>query len=936
MKKIKITSVLLFLISTAVNAGTATVGTDILYVVKSKTGTTQDWGTIDPTTGTFTAIKQISPTGLGWPMGDIGSQPDPVNGYVFSRQGNNILAIKKSDGTTKWLGVDGSVVGYDTKNNRLILRNYVNSKNNLISYDILTETTSTLLADFANGQNSWQAGGIGGIDSFGRTAFQLNSSNKLYKVNLDTGAETIITLASNVVTISWDSKQQKLYGIYNDGSGMRIAGINTSTGALTNISGINSINGIGNYVQMIAPNDQRYYVQENGSVIRVISLEDGSSLGTFTAPLRLMPVGAVVMGADNTTKETVTFDINDPDSTIVKKGTNEVTYTGTNSSTGDVDIEGGTLKVATTDNLGTGKVSLEGGELEISTDTTVTNEISSSDDDSAIDTGTNSVTVSGIISGSNEINKSGTGTLTLTGSLNNTGGFDVTGGTLITNGTGVTPVTVTSGTLQGSGTIGSLTSNSFVAPGNSIGTLNVAGNVTLNSGSTLVIEVNANGTSDKIIATGSASLGGTLRVSPEPGTYTAGSQYTFITASNVSGTFSSVVLLSCGSGDTASTTYAANSVTVTLSGCLTVTTNSSILKSYINDLSSGASGDLSTVITALNTLSGAAYNKAVNQLDHDNTGAVASVGQQQLSQLNTVIEQRVETVSSPKNFFMANPADLATTSSWGQVYGASGTKKALSDLGINGYDYSFSGVTIGSDYLVGQDTYGAAVSIMNGEVTNNASEGKTNYNSLALTGYMSQDKKNGSKLRTTLSIVTNFLKSKRYLKFGSVDRTASASYNSFAVDLGLDYSLKPSDLVGGILTTTLKSGLTSNYQEGFTEVGADSLNLKVNSNTSGIFRLGASQTYVLKNENNTYGLIPYLNWGLNNSIYLSSPTSVQALQNQTAFTTKSDKRSDTYGQIGFGLTKETGKNEEFVFSAARKFSGSLSENSVLLQYKKYF
>jgi len=649
-----------------------------------------------------------------------------------------------------------------------------------------------------------------------------------------------------------------------------------------------------------------------------------------------MPVGAVVMGTNDTSEETITFDISDVDSKIIKKGTNEVTYTGTNSSTGDVDIEDGTLKVASTNNLGTGKVSLEGGELEISTDTTVTNEISSSDDDSAIDTGTNSVTVSGIISGSKEINKSGTGTLTLTGSLNNTGGFDVTGGTLVTNGTGVTPVTVTSGTLQGSGTIGSLTSNSFVAPGNSIGTLNVAGNVTLNSGSILVIEVNANGTSDKIIATGSASLGGTLRVSPEPGTYTAGSQYTFITASNVSGTFSSVVLLSCGSGDTALTTYAATSVTVTLSGCSIVTTNSSILKSYINDLSSGASGDLSTVITALNTLSGAAYNKAVNQLDHDNTGAVASVGQQQLSQLNTVIEQRVETVSSPKNFFMANPADLATTSSWGQVYGASGTKKALYELGINGYDYSFSGVTVGSDYLVGQDTYGAAVSIMNGEVTNNASEGKTNYNSLALTGYMSQDKKNGSKLRTTLSIVTNFLKSKRYLKFGSVDRTASASYNSFAVDLGLDYSLKPSDLVGGILTTTLKSGLTSNYQEGFTEVGADSLNLKVNSNKSGIFRLGASQTYVLKNENNTYGLIPYLNWGLNNSIYLNSPTSVQALQNQTAFTTKSDKRSDTYGQIGFGLTKETGKNEEFVFSAARKFSGSLAENSVLLQYKKYF
>lgn len=871
-------------------------------------------------------------------MGDIGSQPDPINGYVFSRQNNDVLAIKKSDGSTKWLGINGSVIGYDTKTNRLILRNYVDSKNNLISYDISTEASSTLLTDFANGKSSWQAGGIGAVNSFGRTAFQLNNSNILYKVDLDTGAESNITLASNVVTISWDSKKQKLYGIYDsDGiSGFRIAEINTTTGELTNISSVNSISGIGNYVQMIAPNDQRYYVQENGGNIKVISLIDGSNLGTFDAPLRLMPVGAVVMGGDDSSTETIIFDIDDPDAEVIKKGTNTVIYSGSNASSGGVDVEAGALKVAGSDNLGTGEVSLEGGELEISTSTTITNAISSSDDDSAIDTGSNSVTVSGAMSGSNEINKSGTGTLTLTGTLNNTGGIDITAGTLVANGTGVTPVTVTSGTLEGSGTIGSLTSNSFVAPGNSIGTLNVAGNVTLNPGSILIIEVNANGTSDKIIATGSASLGGTLRISPEAGTYTADAEYTFITASNVTGKFSTVVLLSCGSGDSVSTTYGDKSVTVTLSGCRITATNGNTIKSYINDLSAGASSDLSTVITALNSLTGTAYDTAINQLDHDTTAAIASVGQQQLSQINTIIGQRIETVSALNGLSLDNPNEMKLDSGWGQAYGASGAKKPDSNLGINGYRYNFSGITIGSDFSAANDTYGAATSIIMGDVKNDGAEGKTKYTSLVFSGFKSQDLQSGKKIHTTLSLLTNFNKSERYIKFGAINRTASASYKSYALDIGLDYVGTPLAITGGDLKTILSSGLTFNYQEGFTETGADSLNLKVNNKTSGLFRVGINQTYLAQNNTKFDGLSPFLTWGLNGSHYLNSPTSVQGLQGQNTFTIRSDKRNNVYGKVGLGVIRKVSNNEKFSLSLTQKFLGGLTETSTMLQYKKLF
>ena len=61
-----------------------TDGDDVIYAVKSTGGSTQDWGTIAPSTGNFTSILEISPNGLGWPFGDIGSEPDPINVYTYT------------------------------------------------------------------------------------------------------------------------------------------------------------------------------------------------------------------------------------------------------------------------------------------------------------------------------------------------------------------------------------------------------------------------------------------------------------------------------------------------------------------------------------------------------------------------------------------------------------------------------------------------------------------------------------------------------------------------------------------------------------------------------------------------------------------------------------------------------------------------------------
>src|SRR3546814_18202305 len=81
-----------------------------------------------------------------------------------------------------------------------------------------------------------------------------------------------------------------------------------------------------------------------------------------------------------------------------------------------------------------------------------------------------------------------------------------------------------------------------IAPGNSIGTLNVAGNIGFAAGSTYEVEVNAAGEGDLIAASGAATIdGGSVKVLAGAGDYRPQTDYTILTADGgVSGTFTDV------------------------------------------------------------------------------------------------------------------------------------------------------------------------------------------------------------------------------------------------------------------------------------------------------------------------------------------------------------------------------------------------------------
>ncbi|WP_164549776.1 autotransporter domain-containing protein [Altericroceibacterium xinjiangense] len=236
---------------------------------------------------------------------------------------------------------------------------------------------------------------------------------------------------------------------------------------------------------------------------------------------------------------------------FLKMGAGTLTFTGLYSYTGTTVIDGGKVQFTGQIDPET-EIDLQEGMFDVSgTPQTIGQLAGTKDSTIVVDNSqltvnqSTSTAFAGSITGDGSLVKTGSGTLNLTGNSTYTGPTVVDGGALAVNGSITSVVTVNEGgTLKGNGTIGGATvgSNGMIAPGNSIGTLRVAGDITFAANSIYEVEVNAAGESDQILATGSALLqGGTVAVLADTGAYRPFTEYLIIRAdSGVSGTFGNV------------------------------------------------------------------------------------------------------------------------------------------------------------------------------------------------------------------------------------------------------------------------------------------------------------------------------------------------------------------------------------------------------------
>nr|WP_174355052.1 autotransporter serine protease [Serratia proteamaculans] len=317
------------------------------------------------------------------------------------------------------------------------------------------------------------------------------------------------------------------------------------------------------------------------------------------------------------------------------------------------------------------------------------------------------------ISGHGGLTKQGIGTLVLTGNNSYAGPTLINQGLLAVNGSVTSDVTVqNAGVLGGSGTVGSLTARSggTVAPGNSIGTLNVTRNVSFEPGSRYAVEVAPNGQSDRIQSSGSATIGGgEVAVSLENSTNLLsqsevrsllGQQYNILTAQQgISGRFDSVApnYLFLGTG----LTYQSNQVTLNVGrndtsfASVAATQNERAVAAAADALAAGNP----VYESILNAGSAGEARQAFRQLSGQIHADIASAQVNDSRYLRDALNGRLRQAEG-----LATSPDIKADDdggAWAQLLGA--WDHASGDANATGYQASTYGVLVGLDSALADD-----------------------------------------------------------------------------------------------------------------------------------------------------------------------------------------------------------------------------------------
>ncbi|WP_049313940.1 S8 family serine peptidase, partial [Pseudomonas aeruginosa] len=305
--------------------------------------------------------------------------------------------------------------------------------------------------------------------------------------------------------------------------------------------------------------------------------------------------------------------------------------------------------------------------------------------------------------------KAGAGSLVLSGDSTYRGPTLVDGGLLSVDGSLLSAVEVNAGgTLGGSGRIGGLLARSggTVAAGNSIGTLEVAGDLRFESGSTYAVELSESA-SDRIVASGKASIAGgnvTLAMENSPDLLSqsqveslVGRRYDILDAAGgIDGRFDAVLPNYLFLGGTLD--YAANAIRLdigrngTALASVAQTPNQAAVAGAVEALGAGnpvyesllLSENAATAQRAFQQLSGEIYPALAGLLLNDSRYLRDSVG------------ERLRQASDGEAGGEAPEGWFKALGSWG--------KSADGSHGSEGYRHSVGGFLLGVDSQVASDT----------------------------------------------------------------------------------------------------------------------------------------------------------------------------------------------------------------------------------------
>ncbi|HSW87306.1 MAG TPA: autotransporter domain-containing protein, partial [Rhabdochlamydiaceae bacterium] len=452
------------------------------------------------------------------------------------------------------------------------------------------------------------------------------------------------------------------------------------------------------------------------------------------------------------------------------------------------------------------------------------------------------------------VSKIGAGTLKLNGANTYTGGTTISGGILNLNGSVIGPVVVgINCTFSGNGTIntsgssvGNLTNSGTVFPGNSIGAIFVAGNYTQNAGGTLDIELSPSGNNSLLSISGTATLNGTVDFIMEPGTYISGTTYTFLTASGgVINQFSNVVFNQPNVD--ASVIYGPTFVQLLLRSMGPfvpvgfpplfrpgLDPNPRAVAKYLDGFTMTPGSDLFNIFTILESLSLNALNCALNQMQPSLFGGGFSITEQENSiMVRSALSRRMALLHDTgccEAILKNRKVGL-----WADVFGGYIHQGHLHDN--SRFHASSVGVAGGIDYLFLETlSIGAFGGFVDSDIdwTEDCAladgDIDSGYGGIYATWYPNLFFLNASAFGAS-----NDYKGTRKIQFSTIDRRAKHHQDGseFAANLNFGVNV-PLGL--GFFQPFANFDYVYLHQEGYTEHGAPTFNLKVRSKNTNLLR----------------------------------------------------------------------------------------------------
>lgn len=618
-----------------------------------------------------------------------------------------------------------------------------------------------------------------------------------------------------------------------------------------------------------------------------IIIDPGSGSHTIAADVHLIP-GALSIFNNSTNPFTISGDLSGNNSMSIQTGT--TVLSGNNTTTAGTTIQpGATLQLDSPSSSPSQTLTVNG--------TFVLNTGGQANIDGLTGSGTinlnaNNLQIangnfSGPIVGAGGVIKRFNGTLTLSEASTYTGLTEIQEGTLNVTGSLTSDVQVDPGTtLTGTGSVGAVTNSGTVSPGDtSLGTLTVNGNYTQASTANLNIQLGNAGSTDLLQVNGTATLNnGNLNVTPLPGIYPAGTVYRFMNYTNNIGTLNLI--------EDSSLNF-----TASYFGSFAVLVNAfqgAILPVPLRLLSGNArqvgeylfcrnylppNPDLLRVMAALVQVPADEFAKDLVKLCPAQFGALPLTNLQN----NRLIADTI--VENTEKFYWCDPCDPSSkaqedcetnrkkTSVWiapvGNYYNQNGIQSQI------GFDSYAVGVSAGASHLFFNSFHvGGGVGYTYSKIDWDKDRGDGHINSVYLGPSLGWSVKKGFVNLLVLGSY-NFYDIDRNIRFPGVNRTATNKHHSYDVLARIEGGYKFYIYTGGdldhfyILPEARLSYLNI-FEERYTESGADSINLTVDSKYSAFLQPNLLVKFLKHHHMGSWCITPAFQVGWISNIQLSS------------------------------------------------------------------